>query len=156
MFLLTVQFLLFTSTFSTMIIAAIDDAETAGNIGNLLFSLVLIFCGVLATPSQFPHFWIFLYRLSPFTYFVDALLSVGVANTQVVCAANEYLRFDAPAGQTCRDYMSTYISQAGGYLLDPNAMGQCQFCAVKDTNVFLAQVSSSYSHRWRYVCSYIP
>lgn len=37
--------MLFTSTFSTMMISAIDTAETAGNIGNLLFSLSLIFCG---------------------------------------------------------------------------------------------------------------
>lgn len=150
MWLLVVQFLLFTSTFSTMIIAAIDTAETAGNIGNLLFSLVLIFCGVLATPAQFPHFWIFLYRLSPFTYFVDALLSVGLANTRVVCAANEYLRFNAPAGQTCGTYMRNYINTAGGYLLDENA-NQCQFCTVSDTNVYLAQVSSHYANRWRYV-----
>jgi len=56
MFLLVEEFLLFTSTFSTMIIAAIDTAETAGNIGNLLFSLTLIFCGVLAAPGAFPTF----------------------------------------------------------------------------------------------------
>ena len=39
------QFLLFTSTFTHMLIAGISSVETAGNIGNLLFSLTLIFCG---------------------------------------------------------------------------------------------------------------
>lgn len=62
MFLFVEEFLLFTSTFATMMISAIDTAETAGNIGNLMFSLSLIFCGVLASPSVFPHFWIWLYR----------------------------------------------------------------------------------------------
>lgn len=45
MFLLILTFLLFTSTFAHMVIAAIDTAETAGNLGNLMFSLCLVFCG---------------------------------------------------------------------------------------------------------------
>lgn len=44
-FLFTLMFMLFTSSFANMIIAAIDTAETAANIGQLLFSLSLIFCG---------------------------------------------------------------------------------------------------------------
>lgn len=47
MFLLVWVFLLFTSTFSTMVVAGIETAETAGNIAQLLFSLTLIFCGYL-------------------------------------------------------------------------------------------------------------
>lgn len=45
MFLLILAFLLFTSTFTHMCVAAIETAETAGNIANMLFSLTLIFCG---------------------------------------------------------------------------------------------------------------
>ncbi|KAI7975652.1 hypothetical protein EIK77_004007 [Talaromyces pinophilus] len=44
-FLLLLMFMLFTSTFSHMIIAGISVADTAGNIGNLLFMFNLIFCG---------------------------------------------------------------------------------------------------------------
>ena len=90
-----------------------------------------------------------MYRVSPFTYFTDALLSVGLANTDVVCAANEYLVFSPPSGQTCGAYMSTWISEAGGYILDPNATDTCNFCAIQSTNTFLSAVSSSYSRRWR-------
>lgn len=39
MFLLVEAFLWFTSTFAQMVIAGIPTAETAGNIGNLIFSL---------------------------------------------------------------------------------------------------------------------
>jgi ATP-binding cassette subfamily G (WHITE) protein 2 (PDR) len=77
MFLLVWQFLLFTSTFTHMIIAGVADPITGGNLANLLFSLSLVFCGVLATPSgpnAFPRFWIFMYRVSPFTY-LGAFLS---------------------------------------------------------------------------------
>lgn len=56
MFLLMWEFMIFTSTFADMIIAAFESAEAGGNIANMLFMLTLVFCGVLATPEQFPHF----------------------------------------------------------------------------------------------------
>ncbi|KIM94271.1 hypothetical protein OIDMADRAFT_106738 [Oidiodendron maius Zn] len=151
MFLLVLEFLLFTSTFTNMVIAAIETAETGGNIANLLFSLTLIFCGVLAGPAVFPRFWIFMYRISPFNYLVDAMLSVAVANTAVVCAPNEFRHFLPPAGQTCAEYMNDYINVlgSGGYLEDPGATGNCSYCSFDSTNQFLSEISSSYSHRWR-------
>lgn len=149
MYLLVLAFLLFTSTFASMMISAIETAETAGNMGNLLFSLSLIFCGALASPTALPGFWIFMYRVSPFTYLVDAMLSVGLANTSVVCAANELLHFNPPSGQTCGAYMTRWISEAGGYLENPNATTDCGFCAISSTNTFLTAVSSNYSDRWR-------
>ncbi|GMG30719.1 unnamed protein product [Aspergillus oryzae] len=45
MFLLVLIFMLFTSTFSSMMIAGIDHPETASNIAQLMFSMCLIFCG---------------------------------------------------------------------------------------------------------------
>lgn len=46
-----------------MMIAGIESVETAGNVANLLFSLSLIFCGVLQSSSALPRFWIFMYRV---------------------------------------------------------------------------------------------
>lgn len=45
MFLFILTFLLFTSTFTDLVVAGIETAETAGNIANIMFSLTLIFCG---------------------------------------------------------------------------------------------------------------
>jgi ATP-binding cassette subfamily G (WHITE) protein 2 (PDR) len=149
MFLLIWIFMLFTSSFTHMVIAAVDTAETGGNIANLMFSLCLIFCGVLAPSGSLPGFWIFMYRVSPFTYLVSAMLSTGLANTEVTCADNEYLKFSPPLGQTCGEYMQTYISGAGGYLLNSNATRDCNFCTIKSTNVFLTSVSANFATRWR-------
>ncbi|XMA11583.1 hypothetical protein WAI453_004374 [Rhynchosporium graminicola] len=151
MFLLIWTFLLFTSTFTNMVIAAIETAEEGGNLANLMFCLTLIFCGVLASPNVFPRFWIFMYRLSPFTYLVDAMLSVGLADTNVVCSSTELRSFVAPAGQTCGEYMNAWISTQGkgGYLQDANAIGNCSYCALDSTNQFLNLLGSSYDHRWR-------
>jgi ATP-binding cassette subfamily G (WHITE) protein 2 (PDR) len=149
MFLLIWVFMLFTSSFTHMCIAAIDTAESGGNIANLIFSLSLIFCGVLASPTSLPGFWIFMYRVSPFTYLVSAMLSTGLANQIVTCADNEYLQFDPPSGQTCGAYLQTYINTAGGYVQNSQATENCSFCQIKSTNVFLTSVSANYSTRYR-------
>lgn len=149
MFLLIWAFLMFASTFTHMMIAGIETAETAGNLANLLFSLTLIFCGVLAGPRTLPGFWIFMYRVSPFTYLVDGMLSTGLANTKIECAAIEYLHFQPRSGQTCGAYMADYINTYGGYLENEGATSNCSFCSASETNVYLVQLNSSYAHRWR-------
>ncbi|KAJ6145620.1 ABC multidrug transporter C [Penicillium chermesinum] len=130
MFLLIWTFLLFTSTFAHMIIAGIELAETGGNIANLLFSLCLIFCGVLATPEQMPHFWIFMYRVSPSPIWFPA------------CCP---LQSRAPP----LPYMQAYINTSGGYLLNENATSDCSFCTESTTDSFLANVNSYFSDAWR-------
>ena len=50
-----------------MLIAALPDAETAGNIATLMFSMTLTFNGVFQPPNALPGFWIFMYRVSPLT-----------------------------------------------------------------------------------------
>jgi ABC-type multidrug transport system permease subunit len=155
MFLLIWTFLLFTSTFAHMVIAGIELAETGGNLANLIFSLCLIFCGVLATPANMPGFWIFMYRVSPFTYLVSAMLSTGTSGAPVVCEDIELLKFQPVDGKTCGEYMHDYIYgtatslAGGGYLTDANATSECSFCSIAETDVFLASVSSYYKDAWR-------
>lgn len=60
MFLFLLMFMLFTGTFSTFIVAGFETAEAGGNLANLMFTLCLIFCGVLAQPNTLPRFWIFM------------------------------------------------------------------------------------------------
>jgi len=148
-FLLIWAFLIFTSTFAHMVIAAVESAEEGGNIANLMFSLILIFCGVLATPAALPGFWIFMYYVSPFTYLVSAMLSVGVANTEATCLDYEYLHFDPPAGETCGTYLKNYITATGGYVQNTDATSDCSFCQISNTNTFLAAISSNFDDRWR-------
>lgn len=149
MFLFLMAFLLFTSTFSNMIIAMFDSAEAGGNVANLLFTLCLIFCGILQNPNDLPRFWIFMYRVSPFTYLASGMLSTALANTNVFCADNEFIHVDPPSGQTCLQYLGPYINYTRGYLQDDNATRDCAFCQISDTNVFLESVQSHYSERYR-------
>lgn len=91
-----------------------------------------------------------MYRVSPFTYLVSGMMSTGLANTKVVCADIEYLHFNTPSGKTCQEYLSPYISYAGGYLKPgtENSTTQCDLCPIADTNVFLSSINSFYDQRW--------
>lgn len=123
---------------------------TAANLASLSYTLTLSFCGVMTQPNDMPRFWIFMYRVSPLTYFIDAALAIGVANVKVECADYEFVRFIPPQNRTCGQYMQKYIQKAGtGYLADPDATDECRFCRVSETNDYLNTVNSTYGHRWR-------
>ncbi|KAG4442873.1 hypothetical protein IFR05_001669 [Cadophora sp. M221] len=149
MFLFILAYLIFTSTFSTMIIAGIEQAAEGSNLANLLFSLSLIFCGVLATKESLPGFWIFMYRVSPFTYFVSGMLSTSVANAEAICAANEYLVMQPPNGSTCGEYLGAFTEATKGYVLDVSATFNCQYCTTNSTNAYLSTISVDFGDAWR-------
>lgn len=150
MFLFIWVFLLFTSTFAHIVIAGIELPETAGSIVNVLFSLCLIFCGVIATKKQMPGFWIFMYRVNPFTYLISGMLARVLSGNSVECDSIEYLRFDRPGTQTCQQYMETFIGATNsGYLLNSSATANCAFCTLSHTDTFLKGLFISYGDAWR-------
>ncbi|KAF2845347.1 BcATRO, ABC transporter [Plenodomus tracheiphilus IPT5] len=149
MFLFMLSYLIFTSTFSTMIIAGIEQAAEGANLANLMFSLSLMFCGVLATKDSLPGFWIFMYRVSPFTYLVSGMLSTSMAHADVTCAANEYLIMQPPGGQTCGAYLAEFVEATSGYLLDGTATRDCQYCSSTSTDTYLSGISIFYDGAWR-------
>ncbi|RKK74598.1 ABC transporter CDR4 [Fusarium oxysporum] len=141
-------FFAFASTFSHMMIAGLPSADIAGGAMNLLLIMMFTFCGVLAGPNALPGFWIFMYRINPFTYIIESFLGTSLGNAPMYCASNELVRFSAPNGSTCAEYAADFIAQAGGYLVDPES-SDCGYCAMSETNTFLASVSVSFNNRWR-------
>ncbi|KAK6503559.1 hypothetical protein TWF481_008573 [Arthrobotrys musiformis] len=149
-FLYCLSFYLFTSTFGTMVIAGVELAETGGNIANLMFSVCLIFCGVIAQPHTLPVIWRYtLYYISPFTYFVGGILSAGLANTDVVCNARELVRVHAPEGMNCGSYLEAFEAMAGVAVINKSSTDICEICPSASTNAFLSGLGVQYSQRWR-------
>jgi ATP-binding cassette subfamily G (WHITE) protein 2 (PDR) len=150
MLLFVIQFMVFSSTFAHMVIAALPDAETAGNIATLLFSLMLTFNGVLQTPSALPGFWIFMYRVSPMTYLVAGWAGTGLSGRAVHCAQSELAIFNPPSGQTCGEYLQRYLKNgAPGSLYNPQATSKCEYCPLRNADQFLAGSNISPDQRWR-------
>lgn len=147
--LLLMQFFVFASTFAHMLISALPDAQTAGNIATLMFSLTLTFNGVFQPPQALPGFWIFMYRVSPLTYLVSAIASTGISGRPVHCSTNELAIMQPPPGTTCGAYLGPYASVAKGSIYNPGATSDCQYCTLSNANQYLSASSISYSTRWR-------
>ena len=162
--------MLFATGFAHMLIAAFDSDESASGVGNLLFIMMYAFCGYVsptpsldiannpsvltAGPDALPGFWIFMYRVNPFTYLVEGLLGTTLANAPIHCAENEYVSFASPPNMTCAEYMDPYINVAGGYLRDTtpsldSGTEFCSYCQMNSTDQYLSGIGVSYAHRWR-------
>ena len=139
------QFLIFTSTLAHACISFVDTDEAGGNLANVLFMTCLLFCGVLAGPSTLPGFWIFMYRASPFTYWVSAV----IGNEEVTCADNEVVTVVPPGGQTCGEYLTAYATANDGQVQNSNATSDCSFCLLSSTNTFLDGNKANCDTRWR-------
>lgn len=147
--LFCIEFFIFASTFAHMCIAALPDAQTAGSVATLFFSLMLIFNGVMQAPRALPGFWIFMYRISPLTYWVAGIVSTEIHDRPVKCSAAEVSIFNPPPGQTCKQYLMPYLSRAPGQLQNPEDTSDCRYCGVRQADQFLAASNIFYSERWR-------
>lgn len=90
-----------------------------------------------------------MYHVSPFTYLVSAVLSVGLYGNKVVCSAIEVLKVSPPGGQTCSAYLGTYVQTYRANLLNPDATHDCQICIIRNTSEFLESLNIKFSQRWR-------
>lgn len=147
--LLMIQFFIYSGTFATMCIAALPDAETAAAIVTLLFAMSLTFNGVMQSPTALPGFWIFMYRVSPFTYWISSLVSTMLHGRNIVCSASETSTFNPPAGQTCQAYLADYLRTAPGTLQNPNDTSNCRYCSLRTSDQLLAGSNVTYGTRWR-------
>jgi ATP-binding cassette subfamily G (WHITE) protein 2 (PDR) len=113
---------------------------------------------VLASPTDLPGFWTFMYRVSPFTYLVSSVLSTGLSGTSVECSSIELLTVSPPGGQNCSRYLDPYVNAVHGKLLNPEASVNCQICPMSRTDQFLSSINISHSNVNRNIgilCAYV-
>lgn len=137
-------------SFAQLTAAPMENAETGSNLAMLLFMMSLLFSGVLSTREAMPHFWVFMNRVSPMTYWIGGMVPLAVANNNVTCADYEYIRFYPPEGENCQSYVGPLLGKSLlGYLGPESTDGECAYCSMSTTNQYLASVDMSYHYRWR-------
>lgn len=147
--LFCIQLFIYASAFAHMCIAALPDAQTAAAIVTLLTMMSTLFSGVLQSPAALPGFWVFMYRLSPFSYWISGIVSTQLHGREVTCSAAETNRFAPPNGMMCSDYLASFLSDATGYLLNPNSTTECEYCSVRVADQYVAASNIYWSDRWR-------
>lgn len=76
----------------------------------------------------------------------------ALGHASITCSSIEFSVLEPPTGLTCSQYMDAFIEYFGGYLANPDATSECQFCSAHSTDTWLEEnFSIYYSHRWRNV-----
>lgn len=147
--LYVIQLFIYASAFAQMTISAMPDAQTAASIVTILTIMSTLFNGVLQTPEALPGFWIFMYRLSPFTYWIGGIVATELHGRPVRCSSQEASIFDPPSGLTCGQYLAPFLQKAPGYLSNPGATSNCSYCTISNADQYMAGSQIYWSNRWR-------
>jgi ABC-type multidrug transport system permease subunit len=149
-FLFLWQLILWISTFSQLAICAIETADLAGVPASLVSVLCMAFCGVGVAQTDLPSIWRdFMYHVSPMTYLVSGALTTSLHGSNVTCISTEIVRVPGRKGLNCSSFLAAFVEQAGGYLINPESRGECQYCPMATTDQYLLQFSMKYDERWR-------
>lgn len=151
-------FQLYYTSFALVVMYFSPDSGSASIITSLFFSLMISFCGVLQPKSQMPGFWTFMWKVSPYTYFIQSYMLIVFHKRPVICSPFEFSILDPLEGQTCAEYLGPFLENAFGYVDNPNATSNCEFCPFSVGDQYLATIDTSYSYKWRNVgffCAYI-
>ena len=147
--LFIVQFYLYAATMAQLVVCATQPA-VGSMIATLMFGLSFIFNGVMQPPEALPGFWIFMWRVSPFTYYISGISSTILHGRPVQCSRQEMSIFDPPSGQTCGSYMEKFIlADPAGRLYNPNSTRECEYCTMSVADQYLAQRRIAWDDRWR-------
>ncbi|CAO3694119.1 unnamed protein product [Rhizopus stolonifer] len=136
------------------VIAAIAELPTMAAVINPLFiSILILFCGLMQSPSAMPHFWsAWMYWLDPFHYYIEGLAVNELENVIVQCSDEDLLNFSPPPGQTCGEYAQAFLSQGTGYIANPNAVQpeQCGYCTYNSGAEFYeTNMGWNAANKWR-------
>ncbi|XMA19034.1 hypothetical protein WAI453_011825 [Rhynchosporium graminicola] len=101
----------------------------------LFFMFVIAFCGIAVPFFALPSWWKWMYHVTPFTYLLEAMLGLVIHKVPVVCSFDELALIQPPPMSSCADYMSGYIAQAGGYVLNMPS-GYCGYCQFANGDQF--------------------
>lgn len=146
------NYILFSAYYVTLglwLIFTFPTLQTAAVFVAFIYSFTASFCGVMQPYGLFPVFWKFMYRVSPYTYFVDTFVSALLHNREVVCDISEYVPGQPLPGQTCGQFFAPFIADNGGKLKNPTTYTVCGYCTYTVGDDFLQQQNMSYDHIWR-------
>ncbi|GAA6025845.1 hypothetical protein JCM10207_002683 [Rhodosporidiobolus poonsookiae] len=143
---------LFAVTMGQAVAALAPTIYAAAMTNPFLLVVFSLFCGVTVPPPNLPHFFrVWLYYVDPFTWLISGLVTNELEGLDIRCLDREYRTIQPPSGQTCNDWMGPYIEQAGGYLNNPNASADCQFCQYETGSEFFTPLGMEFSQRGAYI-----
>ncbi|KAF7884883.1 hypothetical protein EAF00_010701 [Botryotinia globosa] len=142
--------------FALAIAALVPNSEVSGFANSLVWCVQTTCVGMALTYSDMPSFYsAWLFWADHLRYWLASAISNGVYSVPVICSASEMTIVYPPVGQTCGQYLATYLSGTGiggasmGYVSNPNATENCSYCPYQVGDDYAASFSYFYSERVR-------
>ncbi|TID18910.1 ABC drug exporter AtrF [Venturia nashicola] len=149
-YLMTLLFFLFQASWGQWICAFAPSFTVISNVLPFFFVMFSLFNGVVRPYDSLPVFWKYwMYYVNPSTYWIGGVLGATLHNIPVRCTDKETARFNSPPAQTCEAYAGTFARSAGGYLVNPTATTDCQYCPYSVGDQYLSSLNITYEQRWR-------
>ncbi|KAF9358893.1 hypothetical protein BGX26_000678 [Mortierella sp. AD094] len=149
-YLMVILFTIFSLTLGQMIAAWTPNVQIAALINPAVISILNLFCGVVMPYYQMPGFWRWwMYWLDPYHYMVEGIVATQLNNVPVRCGESELSIFHIPPGQTCYQYAEAFLANDPGYINNPNATNNCQYCPYSVGQQYFEPLNMFYVHRWR-------
>ncbi|KAL1636602.1 hypothetical protein SLS56_001187 [Neofusicoccum ribis] len=113
------------------------------------------FAGTLSPEPSTPAGWRWYYNVSPLFYLGEGVTVNALYDFQISCSASETSLFQPPNGTTCAQYAGDFLRTATGYILNPDATFDCQYCRYKNGQSYYIQYGYDFAHRHRNVGIFI-
>lgn len=136
-------------SFLLLLLYVAPDLETGGVLFSFFYAFIVSFSGVVQPLNLMPGFWHFMYKVSPYTYFIQNLVGAILHDRPVNCSPHEFAVFQPPSGQNCGDFTRAFIEQTHGFLVNPSDTSNCQYCQYTVGDQYLAGIGVKFSYRWR-------
>ncbi|ATY64183.1 ABC multidrug [Cordyceps militaris] len=131
------------------------NVVSATLVNPLIIGVLVSFCGVLVPYAQIQPFWRYwMYYLNPFNYLMGSILTFTMWGNEVQCKESEFARFDPPTGQTCGQYLDSYLHSQGpgsvANLVNADATSDCKVCTYTAAQDYLRTLNlNEYYYGWR-------
>ncbi|KAI1116059.1 ABC transporter PeaB1 [Nemania sp. NC0429] len=153
-FLMYQLFSVFAHSLAQLCTALMPSLNAAFTANGFFFMFVNLFSGTLSPAPQTPRGWRWYYKVSPLFYIAEGTTSDMLYSLDLVCSSSETSIFQ-PAGRTCGEFAAEFLSTATGYLSNPGATADCQYCRYKDGQSYYARWGYDFAHRYRNVGIFI-
>ncbi|KAI2673433.1 hypothetical protein DTO027I6_9237 [Penicillium roqueforti] len=151
-FLMTMLFFLFQASWGQWICAFAPSFTVISNTLPFFFTMINLFNGIVRPYAAYPVFWKYwMYYVNPVTWWLRGVLSAVLPDVQIDCASLESTHFNPPPGQTCDAYAGDFVDSFAkvGYLVNPQATADCQYCPYKDGAQYMANLNVHIGDKWR-------
>lgn len=128
MFVMYELFAVFVISLGQICASWMPSLPAAFTANGFFFMFVNTFAGTLTPAPLTPSGWRWFFNVSPLYYLAEGMTVDALFNLDLHCSAGEEYTLIAPSNMTCSQYVSPYITDNTGFLINPDATGSCQYC----------------------------